>query len=125
MYGLDKPGDHLWSLDYVLVKPNEETFYEGRVITEYAAVLGLGEHTTTLVTVIKALLEDQIRLRHPERYNLPSDRGIEIATTEEVRLWVSTTDIDFLDAVMAIGSPRQARAGYDRSKFVRLSPTDY
>lgn len=125
MYGLDKPGDHLWSLDYVLVKPNEETFYEGRVITQYCAELNVGEHTITLVTILKGLHEDQLRLAHPQRYQLPTDRQVEIATTEEVRLWLSTTNLDFLDAIMALSTVRKARLGYDRSKFLYLSSTDY
>lgn len=123
MYGFDKPSDNRWSLDFLLIRPDEGSFYEGRVITTYAVELGVGEHTTTLLTIIKALHEDQVRLRYPERYQLPSDRPVEIATTEEVRLWVSTTDLDFLDAIMAVGSPRRARVGYDRSKFIRLSET--
>lgn len=122
---MDKPGDGLWSLDFLLLKPNEDSFYEGRVITEYVPDLNVGEHTVTLVTIIKALLEDQLRLAHPERYQLPTDRRVEIATTEEVRLWVSATDLDFLDSIMALSTPRRARLGYEQSKFVRLSPTDY
>ena len=123
MYGKDRPGDHVWSLDFLLIKPDETSFYEGRVITEYVPELNVGEHTVTLVTIIKALHEDQLRLAHPERYQLPTDRQVEIATTEEVRLWVSTTDLDFLDAIMALSTTRKARLGYDRSKFIYLSPT--
>jgi hypothetical protein len=98
---------------------NDQCFiiHSGEIIMSEGAHEGMGPLICALIGVIKCLIEDRMRLQHPQRYE-ESDRGIQ-HRGEALRLWLSVTlSLEELNsALMDIGGTRGGRRIYANSSY--------